>query len=103
MKVLTAAPYWVDNISQVVEVSPGAACEGGFLIPRNSALAVTAMQPEREPTLRERHPRLFATETWRDLYKDRRRTCPHCGSYVWLDLDRGGYEHLVCSACGWEE
>ena len=64
---------------------------------------LSATHHRADPTLRERHPRLFAIEDWRDLYRDRRRRCPDCGGYVWLDMDGTGRHWLACSACGWEE
>ena len=56
-----------------------------------------------EPTLRERHPSLFAITEWADLHRDRRRNCPMCGRYVWLDRDKDGLYWMVCSACSWEQ
>ena len=62
------------------------------------------MEPlDRPASLRARYPRLFAVSEWRDLYKDRRRTCPECGSYVWLELDRSRRPVVACSQCSWED
>ena len=63
--------------------------------------SMTAHQPE--PTLRERFPTLFVVTEWEHLIRPRRRDCPDCGRYVWLDVDRDGRYWAVCSACGWEE
>lgn len=63
------------------------------------------MQPlQSEPSLRQAHPALFSVSDWHDIIKPRRRRCPKCGAYVWLDLDRTtGRDVLACSACGWED
>ena len=55
-----------------------------------------------EPTLRERHPSMFAVLEWSDLHRDRRRNCPMCGRYVWYECDKDGREWAACSQCSWE-
>lgn len=58
---------------------------------------------QQQPTLRERFPALHVVLEWADLIRPRRRDCPDCGRYVWLDRDNQGRYWMMCSQCGWEE